>query len=402
MDFKLFLFRYYKIFPGLSNAIHVSIAFTVSNYASSEMRQRQHMITKSKGDEETRQNTSPRGFSCLMNDDQILTNQANNNLRTCFPVIATVFLVVAFAISNLLVELSLSVYDPATSVEKTGTVRNESRNKSSASQTIEGIRIVSMNIAGAIPSKSAPPTWNVSLQESSLTSSIIASDPHIIFLQECPTETWADGRFNRNGIAYKRPVRSKRSHAGYVTMLVQENLVAADKQGLDDLPIAAATLTWKGHQIIIASVHLEPFEQGSQLRKRQVELLLHETDPNADAIIFAGDTNMRDSEDYDIESLGLLDAWKVAGASEETRFSWDTVAHGTGNEKRQNLYYGQSTRAYQRRYDRVYFWKRDKTLGLRVPSFELMANEPVSGSPYHYLSDHFGISCELDILFESR
>ena len=64
------------------------------------------------------------------------------------------------------------------------------------------------------------------------------------------------------------------------------------------------------------------------------------------------------------DDLQLLDVWKVAGSNPSTQFTWDTMDHrtdatGTGEDGDKkggyfNQYYGQSTRQYTARYDRIY------------------------------------------------
>ena len=163
-------------------------------------------------------------------------------------------------------------------------------------------------------------------------------------------------------------------------------------------------------------MHLEPFQQGSLTRQDQLEELLQLASQQTQEevmVILAGDTNMRDEEDRVVEdSLQLVDAWKAAGADPHTRFSWDTTARtiANGNHHQtavwQNLYYGSNTRAYQRRYDRIYYHFNDATndktdrdgeIRVTVPSFRLIANEPIGQSTEHFLSDHFGLAAEIRI-----
>ena len=348
---------------------------------------------------------------------------------------ATLALVaVAYGISNLILEVSLLLYDPYpmnNSEEKevaiihTTTSRGKRQrpnpngmttatpqSSSSSSTTLE-LKMVTMNIAGLVPSQSAPDSWSTALQKEALRAELLASDPDIIALQECPSQDWAaSGIFNSdnnddNDKTMYRLVGSAPSHAGFVSLVVRAGLDATLLDlGEDYVPIAAATVSWHGKQIVVASVHLQPFEQGSLRRKEQITTLMAAS-AAADALIFAGDTNMRDSEDATMEeSLHLMDAWKVAGASESTRFSWDTMSHMYGEDKKkssewQNLYYGAATRAYQRRYDRVYIrgspLQQQPVLQVHVPAFDLIANQPVSESRYHFLSDHFGIALRLEL-----
>lgn len=309
-------------------------------------------------------------------------------------VVAAVFLVLVFAaygISNLLLGVSDSIHDP--DMESTLTEPPQS----SGSPTLR-LKMVTMNIAGMEPSQSAPASWDMEKQQDALRREILQSDPDIIALQEAPSMNLPTGMFDHDNQIY-RQLHSVPSHAGYVTILVRSDMETSALD-IDDVPITAAILTWNDRHIVIASVHLAPFQQGSYERQDQVETLLEAaSNSGADTLVFLGDTNMRTSEDAFMENnLELLDAWKRAGSSEVAKFSWDTKVHGQGEESSawQNRYYGQRTRAYQARYDRVYIKDlRASSLHVLVPVFELMANRPVSESRYHFLSDHFGIATEL-------
>jgi hypothetical protein len=128
----------------------------------------------------------------------------------------------------------------------------------------------------------------------------------------------------------------------------------------------------------------------------QVEALVEHAKAKDMPLLFAGDTNMRQSEDDVMEgTLGLFDAWKAGGAQPETKFSWDTNDH-TAEGGSFNKYYGDRTREYNARYDRVYFSKHKTLPSIAVDSFELIANQPLTNQ-YHFMSDHFGISTLLSL-----
>ena len=294
------------------------------------------------------------------------------------------------------------------------------------------IKIVTMNIAQLVPSGKAPDSWvaNPQLALDYLRQTLLGTNPDIIALQECPSPLWVD-TFLVDYQQYYYPTSSSipqttASHAGYVALWVRKDW-AAHVDAVSSavhLPAVAARLSFTSAQagsrrleIWIASMHLEPFQQGSFTRQDQLEELLqlasHQTQEEEVVVILAGDTNMRDEEDRVVEdSLQLVDAWKAAGADPHTRFSWDTTATRAnyGNHHQtavwQNLYYGSNTRAYQRRYDRIYYHHfnatndktdRDGEIRVTVPSFRLIANEPIGQSTEHFLSDHFGLAAEIRI-----
>jgi hypothetical protein len=349
--------------------------------------------------------------------------------------------------------------------------------------------------------------------------------PHFIFLQECPRErnaAWitdtllsssSDGGTGNSSSDYVS-MGTRPSHAGFVTLLVRRDFLVHQKQQehgssgrgnknsdstrsrttsctleplqvSEDIPAVAAKLSfWNNgvdddenhhHErhsdeppslvLILASVHLAPFESGASHRRFQMQQLLQlqsnvqETTTIAAAassnnsnnnnnnktrvvLLVAGDTNMRDSEDVVMQDeLHFQDAWKLAGSNLTTQFTWDTTVQNclpsstnsttnNTNSNRdgmttpppprtiQNLYYGQRTRAYQRRYDRIYIHnghtaihddhqqhqrhhqqqqqQQDDLFSVKVHSFELLANKPIEPSRFHFLSDHFGMAADLE------
>lgn len=91
----------------------------------------------------------------------------------------------------------------------------------------------------------------------------------------------------------------------------------------------------------------------------------------------------------------LRDVWKEAGMDPATERTWDTENH-IPEGGYFNRYYGETTREYQTRYDRFYLSEGKSSFGLSVKSFGLVANRPVNPfTKTHFLSDHFGIACEL-------
>ena len=157
--------------------------------------------------------------------------------------------------------------------------------------------------------------------------------------------------------------------------------------------------------IYVASCHLEPFKGGADERYYQIQTILQFVQANSAPsssswpVIIAGDTNMRVAEDAVMEQgFHLLDAWKLAGAYFPDKYTWNTRDNRKKNGKGSfNRYYGDDTREYVARYDRIYVHQGngDKAFLLRVPHFQLIANKPILPSKTHFLSDHFGISAKL-------
>jgi endonuclease/exonuclease/phosphatase family metal-dependent hydrolase len=268
---------------------------------------------------------------------------------------------------------------------------------STTAQSTKALRVVSMNIAELVPSKEAPEEWNMSLAEERLQRELLATNPDVIALQECPSKKWVEMFLSFKD--YKPIPTTKPSHAGYVALWIRSDWMA-QPVSLGILPAVAAQVELSDGRVLwVASMHLEPFEEGSQVRNDQLAVLLqHAKNSKASFAIFAGDTNMRDEEDRVAEEILLLgDVWKVAGSEPLNRFSWDT----TEQLGQQNRFYGSKTRAYQRRYDRIYYYHHaaanDDDNRVTVPYFRLIANTPVGSSKFHFLSDHFGIAAEIKI-----
>jgi len=264
-----------------------------------------------------------------------------------------------------------------------------------------------MNISQAMLSEMAPDSFSAKDQNNALINELLRNDPDVIALQECPDPDWA---MKSGGFKGYRSVGSTPSHAGHVVLLVRES-IAVTQGGViivDDLPMVSALLLMNGKlPVMVASVHLEPFQQGSFARQDQVDQLLElaATTPSnhgpPSMLVFAGDTNMREEEDSVIEGKGLVDVWKQAGAKNSTRYTWDTVDHGSSF----NAYYGRSsTRQYQRRYDRMYYrcladHRHEqiprRACSVEVIDFSLIANTPIQSKIDHFLSDHFGVAAEI-------
>jgi len=307
-------------------------------------------------------------------------------------------------------------------------------------ERLERLTLVSLNVAGCQPSADAPRGWNQKASTDSIREEILSHNPDIIALQECPgTESWADTTF----LNYTT-IGATRSHADNVILLVKKGIqahrvkVPTTMTTTRWLPAVISNLTYKSRSLLLASVHLAPFKEGEDTRRQQIadalSLAVEEGEGGGTTgrrgrrlpLIMAGDMNMRQSEDVGMKRQGWTDFWQSAGSERSTKFTWDTMNHGTSF----NRYYGDLTREYNARYDRIYFQsgtstsqqptmtsipptavvtaatssKRTKkkdpidpqAVSLKVDSFELIANKPVTGKT-HFLSDHFGIATTFEL-----
>lgn len=258
--------------------------------------------------------------------------------------------------------------------------------------SLESLTVVSMNLSGCKPSAAAPSHWNMLKSTDAVKIELLKSKPDILALQECPSGgiTWAERVFPE----YKS-IGAVYSHCDQVVLLVRRDIFAKNVSLPSGLPAVAAELQWKDRRLLVASIHLAPFAGGEYDRRRQVQSLLQKASTMSLPLILAGDTNMRVKEDSTMEQppFQLLDAWKVAGSKIESKWTWDTRDH-TQNGGFFNRYYGDDTKEYKTRYDRIYIHTTESMELQEVQSFELIANRPVTNK-YHFLSDHFGMSTRI-------
>jgi endonuclease/exonuclease/phosphatase family metal-dependent hydrolase len=245
------------------------------------------------------------------------------------------------------------------------------------------LRIVSMNIASLQSSRAASPDWTLENQTETLMHELLASKPHVVCLQECPSAEWIHRSFPNY---YNTAIGEKRSHAGYVALLVRNDVLPDMER--QDLPGSDLSIVTDGtpsvmgisssSALAVASVHLAPFEEGAPKRKDQLETIINASRRTGMSLItiIAGDMNMRDGEDQDVEQRWrLTDAWKAGGANVSARYTWDTIDHENGTF---NEYYGATTRQYRSRYDRIYVHGASAAAKkVQVASFALLANTPI-------------------------
>lgn len=173
---------------------------------------------------------------------------------------------------------------------------------------------------------------------------------------------------------------SAKAHCGLAMLFLRSPLAshATPMPVPGDAPAVLARVHFSGNKsVVIGSCHLAPFSDGSYSRLETMKVILSQCQPD-DKLLIAGDYNMRQKEDSDFESLGILDAWKEAGADKSKKFTFDCFENKFNPP---HAFY----HPVHARYDRVYF------RGLTVDDFQFYANEQVSENPKHFLSDHFGL-----------
>jgi len=247
----------------------------------------------------------------------------------------------------------------------------------------ETLSIVSFNVAEFVPSHEAPNKWD---PVPHFRAEILRCKPDVVCLQEV---TAANKEFLlKQGFVC---LQTTPSHCGLVTLHVKREWLPVTRIVLcrrvpavlaavtfttsttaDDNSIAITT-----REIYFGSAHFSPFGSGAQARLQEIETVLACIGPGS-TLILGGDFNMRQAEDRGYEQLGLLDAWKESGWDWGCKMTWDS---------RKNHYHGPNAFPFHCRFDRIYFSGDE----LSAQDFGLIANEPATTCPGHYLSDHFGM-----------
>ncbi|KTF81513.1 hypothetical protein cypCar_00035375 [Cyprinus carpio] len=239
-------------------------------------------------------------------------------------------------------------------------------------------------------------SWNVdgldtlSLAERArgLCSYLVLYTPDVVFLQELiPSyiqylkkravsylfvEGSDDGYFT--GIMLKK---------SRVKLLESEIICYPTTQMLRNLLVAQ--VTFSGQKLYLMTSHLESCKNQSEERMKQLRLVFQKmTEAPEDAtVIFAGDTNLRDSEVVKVGGLppGVCDVWEQLGKQEHCRYTWDTKA----NSNKTVPYISRC------RFDRIFL--RSAKTGPRVTPDHMVLVGMEKLDCGRYTSDHWGIYC---------
>ncbi|KAL4435626.1 hypothetical protein ABPG77_002589 [Micractinium sp. CCAP 211/92] len=270
---------------------------------------------------------------------------------------------------------------------------------------MQSLRVLTFNISGANCSALAPPSFGLPAKYAAVAQLVLAEQPELVTLQEVFPEAAAP-LAEALLLAGYEPCGSVESHCGYTQLWAEARLRARQYGDAGPVAIARIPLPLPGpgagvadaagtagtagaagqepsllHCIFFAGCHLEPFADGAPQRLRQIEAALRAVPPRS-RLVLAGDCNMRNFENAGVEALGLADAFQQLGRPQNANFSWNT---------RVNRYYGEETRAYTARYDRIYL------RGLSAAELRLVADREHTPGRGDFLSDHFGLLATVDI-----
>ena len=127
--------------------------------------------------------------------------------------------------------------------------------------------------------------------------------------------------------------------------------------------------TLKLNDLTIMTSHLESMKPGKIMRLEQAKFILEKMQ-TLGPCLFAGDTNLRQTEWLSLDKGKVIDAWESIGSPEKHRTTWQYENH-------------------QSRFDRA--WAHQ----LRIQNFETFGKDKV-GQLDTRASDHLGLRIEFD------
>ena len=150
-----------------------------------------------------------------------------------------------------------------------------------------------------------------------------------------------------------------------------------EKFSYSDQGRGLSTLSIEG--LTIMTAHLESQKPGASMRIDQAKQILETMNNHQGAIIFAGDTNLRESEWQSLESSlatkDVKDAWETTGSTKKHKTTWQMNQH-------------------KARYDRI--WHQGLGSKNRIKSFETFGKEKVAEINQRS-SDHLGLRIIFDL-----
>ncbi|XP_059412566.1 tyrosyl-DNA phosphodiesterase 2-like [Carassius carassius] len=265
-----------------------------------------------------------------------------------------------------------------------------------------GVNPPESKIESAVPESNAEDrklsfiSWNVdgldtlSLAERArgLCSYLVLYTPDVVFLQELiPSyiqylkkravsylfvEGSDDGYFTAIMLKKSRVKLLESEIIGYPTTQMLRNLLVAQ-------------VNFSGQKLYLMTSHLESCKNQSEERMKQLRVVFQKMmeAPEDATVIFAGDTNLRDSEVVKVGGLppGVCDVWEQLGKQEHCRYTWDTKANSN------------KTVPYicRCRFDRIFL--RSAKTGPRVTPDHMVLVGMEKLDCGRYTSDHWGIYC---------
>lgn len=216
---------------------------------------------------------------------------------------------------------------------------------------------------------------------------ILERAPEVVFLQEVVQRTFfAHLRPWMVGVGYQASPPQLSRHSSYGCVMftrpplkvrsARRSLFSATQMGRS---LLETTVHWEGHELLLLTAHLESLRQGRTERIQQLDVVCAALGAHAGPAVFAGDTNLRNSE---VAGKGIRDAWSELGEPRAARYTFDalTIPNKSGR-----------TRA---RYDRVFL---NSHPGWRPTELSLLGMAAAPGAGGLFPSDHAGIEVILSL-----
>uniref|UniRef100_A0A3Q1GVB2 Tyrosyl-DNA phosphodiesterase 2 n=1 Tax=Acanthochromis polyacanthus TaxID=80966 RepID=A0A3Q1GVB2_9TELE len=183
---------------------------------------------------------------------------------------------------------------------------------------------------------------------------------------------------------------------GYFTvMLLKKSRVSLLDSQIVEYPntrmmrnLLQAQVGVQGQKLCLMTSHFESCKDYARERMRQLQLVMKRMDeaPDDVAVLFGGDTNLRDAEVVGLPS-SVCDVWEQLGEPESCRYTWDTQLNTN-----KDVHF-----KCRLRFDRVYLRRpaQDGPPRLEPDSMALVGLEKLRCG--RYISDHWGIYCTFSV-----
>ncbi|ROK35773.1 Tyrosyl-DNA phosphodiesterase 2 [Anabarilius grahami] len=279
--------------------------------------------------------------------------------------------------------IDLTAEEPTCSSSVTVNVKNSQAESAVPESDAEDskLSIISWNVDGL-------DTLSLAERARGLCSYLVLYTPDVVFLQELiPTYIQY---LKKRAVSY---LFVEGSDDGYFTaimlkksrvkLLESEIICYPTTQMLRNLLVAQ--VTFSSQKLYLMTSHLESCKNQSEERMKQLRVILQKMKeaPEDATVIFAGDTNLRDTEVVKVGGLppGVCDVWEQLGKQEHCRYTWDTKA----NSNKTVPYISRC------RFDRIFLRSAKTGPGVTPDHMVLVGMEKLDCG--RYTSDHWGIYC---------
>ncbi|XP_042320960.1 tyrosyl-DNA phosphodiesterase 2 [Sceloporus undulatus] len=217
--------------------------------------------------------------------------------------------------------------------------------------------------------------------------------PDVVFLQEVILPVF--NYIQKRAVSYT--IIPGNTDGYFTAIMLKKSRVSIIKHEIIPFPttsmmrnLLAVHATVSGNELCLMTSHLESTKGHSEERLNQLKLVLAKMMevPESTAVIFGGDTNLRDKELAKIGGLpdNILDIWEFLGKPEHCHYTWDT-SQNTNLAARYKC---------QLRFDRL-FLRAASAGGQIIPrSLDLIGLEKLDCG--RFPSDHWGLFCNFDVV----